>query len=124
MSLEADMVVEGGSKMIKTKFNLGDTVYFIVRVRSPEVRITCPECEGRGYLLTTTSIQKTCRYCNGNKTISEFVFYEKVEKGEICSITNEDKNDPYIFYSVFNSCDDFTDSDLYSTEEEARFAIR
>lgn len=108
--------------MIKTKFNLGDEVYYLTENPFPVDSHVCPDCDGAGYYLTVTNRQLDCDKCKGKGQITKFALGWQVLKGEINMIFNEDQKNPLVLYNLFNENEDFYENQLYFAEKEAQAA--
>ena len=71
---------------IETKYNIGDSVYFIKTISIPTIS-KCPTCLGEGILKRVDGTEIDCPDCCGEKTYTGCgIFEERVLSGNISHI--------------------------------------
>ena len=107
---------------IKTKYNIGDMIYYLERKRIAE---QCPTCEGAGRINVTKGVlgwNIKCPDCNGKKKLHQVIHYDVVS-GIIRGITTKSVNQSTIKYILKNGMHK-NESALFVTMEEAEAHCR
>lgn len=130
---------------INTKFDIGQTVFYIKHTTSYE-EIPCEHCNGN-YREIVNDIEYTCPYCKGGRekkridkyrvksgiitniriavkgidTITDPITKEQIETNVKYSVT---ENNTELFYESDGNSTNLYEGELYSTVEEAETVIK
>ena len=112
---------------MESKYNLNDRIFTISNYRRTE-QVQCPDCEGKGFLISQVNREVGCPGCYGRTTVTAVVcdgwnVSDKViTVGRICmTIRNDDREEEYMCYETgIGSGTSYRIRNIFPTEEEAQ----
>lgn len=109
---------------IKTKYNIGDRVYFVGKEYNRKITKRCDLCRGAGYLINIEKESMECPNCK-NGHVEEFTYNYIPIEGTIyhINILKREGHPLKIYYSTTRK-EKLLESELFSTLEDIEKYIK